>query len=240
MANVLYFILNICEEKPKNPVLLFLSFVMQFIERTIPNNYWITVLMVCIFVFLAFLRYLFPNNFNQWIFNSTGGCSSLKKEKNQGVFLGLLVVFQTIVFSLFAYLLFKQIHPDINNNEWFFAQLFIAIIVFLGLKWIIEKLIGIVFSVEQVISSYQIQKNYLRGFLAVFLFIGAVLLYFLDTSISNLWLIIALTGIGLYLLFTVFGYKSYKSLILDNFFYFILYLCALEISPYLILYKLLV
>ena len=196
--------------------------------------------MVCIFVFLAFLRYLFPNNFNQWIFNSIGGSSSLKKEKNQGVFLGLLVVFQTLVFSVFAYLFFKQIQPDKDNNEWFFAQLFLAIVVFLGLKWSIEKLIGIVFSVDEVISSYQIQKNYLRGFLAVFLFIGAVLLYFSATSIPNLWLIIALTGISLYVLITVFGYKSYKSLILGNFFYFILYLCALEISPYLILYKLLV
>ena len=33
-------------------------------------------------------------------------------------------------------------------------------------------------------------------------------------------------------------FKSYQKLILSNFFYFILYLCALEIGPYIILYKL--
>ncbi|MDC3229281.1 DUF4271 domain-containing protein [Flavobacteriaceae bacterium] len=36
------------------------------------------------------------------------------------------------------------------------------------------------------------------------------------------------------------NYKNYRSLIFSNFFYFLLYICALEISPYLILYKVIV
>lgn len=34
-----------------------------------------------------------------------------------------------------------------------------------------------------------------------------------------------------------YSYKTNRKLIITNFFYFILYLCALEISPYIILYK---
>jgi hypothetical protein len=36
----------------------------------------------------------------------------------------------------------------------------------------------------------------------------------------------------------IVSYKTYQSLIKSNLFYFILYLCTLEISPYLVLYKL--
>jgi len=36
-----------------------------------------------------------------------------------------------------------------------------------------------------------------------------------------------------------YSFKTNGKLIITNFFYFILYLCALEISPYIILYKVL-
>ena len=51
-----------------------------------------------------------------------------------------------------------------------------------------------------------------------------ILLYCITTIVIN--------AIALF-----YSYKTNGKLIITNFFYFILYLCALEISPYIILYK---
>ena len=61
---------------------------------------------------------------------------------------------------------------------------------------------------------------------------------FLIDGIGAMLSVILLFFIVLTGLFTSF--KAHQSLIKYNFFYFILYLCALEIAPYIILYKVII
>jgi len=66
--------------------------------------------------------------------------------------------------------------------------------------------------------------------------INVLLLYAITPTkwllIISIGLIILINSVGL-----VTTFKNHQKLILNNLFYFILYLCALEIGPYLILYK---
>ncbi len=213
---------------------------MQYIERTISSHYWIPLLFVVAFVLLAILRQVFPKLFERWISLSNVTGWVIKKKKETVVFSGLLLIFQLLVFSVFIFLLIQKTVVEESTNPWLFVQITAGISVFLAGKWVIEKMIGYVFSIEPVIDSYLFQKNNIRGILALILFVVSVFLYFSFPSEARIWYLFLFIAIGVYVVLWFFGYKSYKSLILGNFFYFILYLCALEISPYLILYKLLV
>ncbi|MBV1923025.1 MAG: DUF4271 domain-containing protein, partial [Flavobacteriaceae bacterium] len=59
--------------------------------------------------------------------------------------------------------------------------------------------------------------------------------YLLEPS-KMMLIIFALCIVFLNIISLINSYKTYKKNILNNFFYFILYLCALEISPFIILY----
>ena len=104
----------------------------------------------------------------------------------------------------------------------------------------IEKMIGSIFNMESTIDKYLYQKLSYRNFLAVLVFVAnLIVLYVLEPT----KILLVSIGIGILILngITLFySYKTNRNLIFRQLFYFILYLCALEISPYIILYKVLV
>ena len=77
-------------------------------------------------------------------------------------------------------------------------------------------------------------KNYLG---LVLLPLNIILVFAIQPNHTILYVII-----GLLLLINLIGFissfKTYQKLIINNIFYFILYLWALEIAPYIILHKL--
>lgn len=85
---------------------------------------------------------------------------------------------------------------------------------------------------------YIFQKISYRSFVSLFVLLASVfLVYSLQPSRA------ILLGIGLIVLLSnvialIIIYRRNQNLLVANWFYFILYLCALEIAPYIILYKL--
>ncbi len=219
---------------------MFIKIVVQYIERTISQDYWVTPLLVGVFVLLASMRWVFYDRFNRWVSLSYLTLTTPKKEKRDGVFLLLLFVFQVLVFTFFVYLFYVKTHPNNEQNRWFFVQVLTLITVFLVIKKVFERIIGVVFSVEPIVNYIQYKKNLSTAFIAILIYIFSVLFYFAGNFNSSLWFTITLSSVVLYVLLVGFGYKSYKSILLGNLFYFILYLCALEIAPVLIILKLIV
>ena len=118
-----------------------------------------------------------------------------------------------------------------------FLKILFVVFVFIIVKTSIEKMIGAIFSIEKVIDHHIYEKLSYRNFLSLLLIVTNLIFYFSVKPDLNILLI--LTGIlflvNMVILF--YGYKKYRSLIFSNLFYFLLYICALEISPYIILYK---
>ena len=116
----------------------------------------------------------------------------------------------------------------------------IIAVLLIGLvtKSLLELTTGFVFDIRNICNSYVFQKISVLNFLGVFLLPLNALLIFNPTNQS---LLLALTLIisGLIILIGLFKtIKSYQKLLINNFFYFILYLCTLEFGPYIILCKL--
>ena len=198
---------------------------------------WVTLIMVGCILIIAILKVIYPKRFNDFIRLPVSNNYFLAKGKSEELrhpFSILLFVIQLISISLFVNLFFLE---KGKANVLLFLQILFVVFVFIIVKTSIEKIIGTIFSIEKLIDHYIYEKLSYRNFLSLLLIITNLIFYFSIKPDLNTLLI--LTGI-LFLvnmLILSYSYKNYRSLIFSNLFYFLLYICALEISPYLILYK---
>jgi len=153
----------------------------------------------------------------------------------------LLLVTQVVSVSLFIFLLIQINNPKVlHENPWLFVQICTGYVVFVSIKFALEKIIGNIFSIDALINSYLYQKLSYRNLIAILFFMANLIFYFVYQPSSTVLLIFVLVVLALNSIALFYSYKTNGNAIMRNFFYFILYLCALEISPYIILYKTLV
>ena len=140
------------------------------------------------------------------------------------------------IIYLFVFLTNLSILLTIFSNGEFnlkiFQNNFYHIGLFIFLKYLLEKFIGWLFKFNRICN------NYLNAKLFYFNTLGTLVLFLnilsvFSESFNQELVYVSLTIILLYLIishFTIFF--SFKNLIYKNWFYFILYLCTLEIIPY--------
>ena len=210
---------------------------MRYTNRIIESLDWVTLIMVGCILIIAILKVIYPKRFNDFIRLPVSNNYFLAKGKSEELrhpFSILLFIIQLISISLFINLFFLE---KGKANVLLFLQILFVVFVFIIVKTSIEKMIGAIFSIEKLIDHYIYEKLSYRNFLSLLLIIANLIFYFSIKPDLNTLLI--LTGI-LFLvnmLILSYSYKNYRSLIFSNLFYFLLYICALEISPYLLLYK---
>ena len=213
---------------------------MQYVERPIISLDWITLVLVGCIVVLALLKGAYPNRFDSFIklpFSKNYFISKGRTEEIKHPFNLLLFVIQVLSISLFVYLFFSE---ESKSNPFLFIQIIIGFVTLVIVKISIEKIIGNIFSIEKIIDQYVLEKLTYRNLLAIILLVFNIIFYFTVNPSSTV--LIVITGVFgvLNLIFIYFSLKKHRSLLFGNFFYFLLYLCTLEISPYFILYKALI
>jgi hypothetical protein len=214
---------------------------VQFIERTIDSVDWITLCLVgCVLLFSA-AKLFYPRRFQEFIMLPLTNKYFLvqgRSEQIQHPFNLLLFAAQIILACLFIFITIKGFQPElIKENSWLFVQICTGYAGFIFIKFCIEKIIGAIFSIDVLINSYLYQKLTYRNLLAIVFFAACLLLSRVAEPSKPLLLVVAAVVILCNCIALFYSYKTNGRLILSNFFYFILYLCALEISPYIILYK---
>lgn len=216
---------------------------MQYVERYTESLDWITLFLVGCVVLFSIAKYAYPRRFDEFILLPINNMYFFVHGKNHDLkhpFNILLFLVQVISVSLFIYLFFKTNDPaSVKAKPWIFLQICTAYAFFVALKLTVEKIIGSVFNLDTIVNSYLYQKLSYRNLLAIGIFtVNVVFFYVIPATVPYLiiaWVVIlVLNCIALF-----YSYKTIGNLILSNFFYFILYLCALEISPYIIIYKVL-
>lgn len=210
---------------------------MRYTNRIIESVDWVTLIMVGCIVVIAILKVIYPKRFEDFIRLPVSNNYFLAKGKSEELrhpFSILLFLIQLISISLFAYLFFLE---KGKATVLLFFQILSAVFIFIIVKTSIEKMIGAVFSIKNVIDQYIYEKLTYRNFISLLLIIANLIFYFSVKPDLNTLLIFTGILFLINILFLFYSYKNYRSLIFSNFFYFLLYLCALEISPYLILYK---
>ena len=213
---------------------------MQNIHRTIESLDWITFILVGCVILVTVLRVVYPKRFADFIKLPISNNYFLTKGKFEELkhpFSVLFFFIQVLTLSLFIFLFFLE---KGEFSAMIFIKITLASFTFILIKTCIEKLIGSIFEIETIINKYIFTKLSYRNFISLFLIVLNFIFYF-SIEPTMLLLFISSGSIVVLNLFILFiNYKNYRSLIFSNFFYFLLYICALEISPYLILYKVIV
>lgn len=181
------------------------------------------------------------NEFVQLVFTNKYFLVHGKDNKIFSGFNLLLFINQILTVSIFIFLGLIHFSKSVTINHYIvFIQIFGFYSLFVGMKYYLEKIIAHLFSIEKQIDNYLYEKLSYRNLISLLLLaVNLVLLYALKPT-TSLFIIVGTVIIGSNILALLYSYKTYEKQIRSNIFYFILYLCALEISPYYILYKILV
>jgi hypothetical protein len=208
--------------------------------REIIFNEWFTVFMVLGLAAITISKQLFPARFNDFV-AVLGNSKYLKIYSRDQKFIDgfdALIFFNLIIsISIFGFVAYTTLVAPMTFEIIIFLKIIFGVSSLLLIKVLLERLIGSLFEIDKLVDQYLFQKtSYLNFSGFILLAINALILYAITPS---KWILFI--GIGLILLVNIFGlittFKNHQKLILNNLFYFILYLCALEIGPYLILYK---
>ena len=214
---------------------------MQYVERYTESIDWITIFLVTCFILFTVTKYAYPKRFDEFVRLPLNNKYFFVQGKNDDIkhpFNVLLFVAQVISVSLFIYLILNFYGSErIKSNPWLFVQICTAYTFFVLIKFLIEKIVGTIFNIDTIINSYLYQKLSYRNLLGIAVFAANLILFYAVEPSMVFLLIFFSVLVVLNCLALINSYKSLWKLILSNFSYFILYLCALEIAPYLILYK---
>lgn len=198
--------------------------------------------MVSCFVLLVVAKYSYPRRFANFITLPLNDKFLSVRGKEDAVYHPFNLLFftiQVISVSILIFLLFRTYNPlEVQRNQWLFVQIITCYFIFICIKYTIEKIIANVFSIDLLMDHYLYHKLTYRNYVGLFVFVGDLLFLYVFNATSTSLLIFTIGILLLNAIALFFVYKKNGKIIVSHFLHFILYLCALEISPYIILYKL--
>lgn len=211
--------------------------------REIISNDWFTLLIVLSLCVLAIAKYTYSKRFNDflWVIGNSKYLKIYSREQKFIDWFDALLFFNLILsISLFSFLSYNTLVATIAFNILLFLKILLGIGALILIKVLLERLIGSLFEIDALIDSYIYQKTSYKNYMGLVLLpINILLIFTLQPKPSIIYAILGLLFV-INLIGFITSFKTHQKLIINNFFYFILYLCALEIAPYIILYKLLI
>lgn len=209
------------------------------LRELVYHDYFTAGIIICM-VIITCSKIFFQNSFISFFKH----CFSLKLFRlkslapNSKILFKILLDFNFVLAFVMLYLiLLKNSNEVIKQNIYMWLKPLLIFVLFIVAKYLIEKLTAYIFGIQKLSRLYQIRRNeFIR-------FIGIVLIPIIvfQIYIHPITPIILYVICAVLLLFYVYGLYvaiiSSQNGIMRYFFYFILYLCALEISPYIIVYK---
>jgi hypothetical protein len=209
--------------------------------RIIEPRDWATYLFVFTFILIAVTKTAFEGRFSEFLRILLSDKYIKIYKDNSHLMSGftiLMFIVQVISFSFFIQLLLHSL-GYVSKTDWvLFLRIFTFFGVFVLSKFLIEKIIAAIFNIEEFTEQFNLQKVSYRTFIGIVLLPINIFLFYNDSA-SNVYIYVA---IGVILIINLYSYlvslKIYQNYVIGKLFYFILYLCALEIAPYYFIYYL--
>ena len=212
---------------------------MEPLLRNIVVMDWITILIFVSLLFVVLAKGVFYTRFLNFIilpFNNKYIFMYNKKEKLLNWFNLFFGLFLIINFSLFLYLgrniLFE---PSQNSVIVVFPLILASLVLFLFIKLALQMGNSFIFGTQKTISEVIFKKLSYFNYSGLIMFVANVILTYIAIGSKVVFYVAFL----LILLVNVIGWitilRNHQKFITSNFFYFILYLCALEIAPFILI-----
>ena len=207
--------------------------------RIIESKDWATILFVISFATIAITKSAFENRFSDFaklIYSDK--YTNVYKDGNHlnSSFTIALFFVQLISFSFFI-LISLSYFGYASKTDWvLFIQIITFLIYFILAKFLIEKIIATAFNIEEVVEQFNLQKVVFRTYIGIFLLPFNIILFYNDGIPRNLMITLIISVLTASALTYLVSIKNYQNIIFSKLFYFILYLCALEIGPFYFMY----
>lgn len=207
--------------------------------RILENKDWATALFVLTFAVVAITKSAYETRFTEFsklIFSDKYAKIYRDNSHMKSSFTVGLFFVQVISFAFFIQLTMNIFGHAQKTDYILFIQIATFLLYFILGKYLIEKIVAASFNIDDFVELFNLQKVTYRTYIGVLILpINAILFYY-----DNIPTIVPLAIIGISLCISLYSYfisiKTYQNVIIGKLFYFILYLCALEIAPYYFLY----
>lgn len=208
---------------------------MNPIEKVATSLDWMTIVLFASLVVMALGKYLYHARFLNFIILPFNDKYVLLHNKNGQLlnwFHILLTLFQIVNLSLFAFFVLRAFDISLGEDPlWVFFMVLGGLALFQLVKLGLQSFTGFVFNAQELIVGLIFSKTSYLNYSSIVLFVANVILtYILKDSKTVIYsafiLILLINGIGAIKLL-----KNYQKAMFPYFMYFILYLCALEIAP---------
>ena len=210
-------------------------------ERVVESKDWVTLIFLLALILIVITKTAFENRFKEFsTLLLTDKYLKIYKDETSVLAWFTLAFFivQLISFSFFIHYFLSYFGLISPTDLMFFIQVITFLCYFILAKYLIEKIIATSFDIEDFKDNFDMIKLTYRTYLGILLVPITMFLYYNREPDSIV--IYLLLGLFVFYNFIIYlkAIKIFQSLILGKLFYFILYLCALEIAPYYFLYYL--
>ena len=210
---------------------------MQALEKIITTKSWVTALIMLLFIGVVLLKALDTNRLKGSVF-SLFNINLIESESEENTsffdaFKIIIFMFTVIVLSLLTYR-FKTYRLSINVPLFSsYLTVFLSLLSYFLIKRTLEYLLFHLFLIKRDVRFFIVSKvNYLHT-ITFLLYLVIVLNEYIGFKQVYLFYFAALLFIVRFVIHLV----ANKKLIFNKLFYFILYICAFEIAPLFILFK---
>lgn len=213
--------------------------VNAILPRVMPSQDWATVLFVLCFLLIAVTRAAFDKRFGEFarLLVSDKYIKVYKDSSHlMSGFTVLLFVVQVISLAFFIQLALSH-YGYAEKTDWvLFIRISTLLAVFILCKFLIDKIIGTAFNMEEFVEQFNLRKVSYRSYMALFLLPVNIILFYGNSSPEFVFFVLITAILLTNLLTYLVALKNYQNFIAGKLFYFILYLCALEMAPYYFMY----
>lgn len=207
--------------------------------RITENTDWATLLILLCFATVAVTKSVFENRFSDFanlLFSNKYNKVYRESSNLRNGFTVALFFVQVVSLAFFIHLSLS-IYGYGSKTDWMqYIQITNFLLFFILSKVLIEKIIATAFNIEEFVEQFNHQKVTYRTYIGLLLLPINMLFFYYDTIATTFPFIIILIVIVTNLVTYIILIKNYQNLIFSKLFYFILYLCALEIAPYYFMY----
>ncbi len=207
--------------------------------RIVENTDWAAIIFVIMLLLVALTRVMFEKRFGEFLKLAATDkyVKTYKDGSNIKSWFNITLFGINLLALAFLILLILSHFGYAEKYDWImFVRIFTLLGVFIVSKYVIEKIIAISFNIEEFSDQFNLQKISYRTYIGLLLSPLIIILYFNNIQSDNLIYALIIAVLAINIVIYLILLKNYQNYVIGKLFYFILYLCALEIAPYYFMY----
>jgi hypothetical protein len=217
----------------------------QILRRTVDDKDWAFYLFAALLLILGFYKLYFAKYFNdlqRLFFNTTLKQKQIREQMVQAALPSLLFnAYFVVSAGVYAFFLVQYYQLNPNTNRWILLSFCILLILVIYLiKFITLKFSGWIFDRKEAADTYIFIVFFLNKLLGVVLVPFSIVIAYARGSFQDIFVTLSFALIaGFFIYRFILSYSALRNELKISLLHFFLYLCAFEIVPVILIYKVL-